>query len=174
MERAMPSRSSGAWRKPFTPSCDHFGQPADAGGDDRHLAGHRLERREPEALLRRRQQEHVGSRQQRHDLILLAEEVDVVARRPSARASRARVGELGAVADHQQPGTALARAPARTPRRRPSPASPAGSWRRESRIFSSAGAQPRCGARGRRRRRFAEQSRKFGITRMSRVTPSSR
>ena len=45
---------------------DHLRQPADARGDDRHLAGHRLERRQAEALLRRRQQEHVGDRQQRH------------------------------------------------------------------------------------------------------------
>ena len=42
-----------------SPCVDHLGQAADARRDDRHFAGHRLERRQAEALLRRRQQEHV-------------------------------------------------------------------------------------------------------------------
>ena len=77
------------------------GQPADVGGDDRHLARHRLERREAEAFLRRRQQEDVGNRQQRQHLILLAEEVDAVLEAALAREPRGGV-ELRTVADHQQ------------------------------------------------------------------------
>ncbi len=82
---------------------NHFGQPANARCDDRNPTGHGLERSKPEALLHRRQQEDVGSRQERHDLILLAEEIDVVAHIERAREPR-RVRELWAVANHQQAG----------------------------------------------------------------------
>ena len=87
-DRAMPSRSSGGVEEAGHAVLDDLGQPADARRDHRHLARHRLERRQAEAFLRRRQQEHVGSGQQRHHLILLAEELHVVGRARAARASR--------------------------------------------------------------------------------------
>jgi hypothetical protein len=60
---------------------DHLGQAADARRHDGHLARHRFERGEAEALLGRRQQEQIRDGQERHDLILLAERLDV-AREP--------------------------------------------------------------------------------------------
>ena len=101
-ESAMPSRSSGACRKPVTPCVDDLRQPADARRDDRHLAGHRLERREAEALLRRRQQEHVRNREQRHHLILLAEKLRHRRRRPAPARAALRRDAFGTVAHHQQ------------------------------------------------------------------------
>ena len=80
---------------------DDLGQPAHIRGDDRHLARHRLERREAEAFLRRRQQKHVGNRQQRQHLILLAEKVDAVVESELVRQPRGAV-ELRTVAHHEQ------------------------------------------------------------------------
>ena len=80
---------------------DDLRQAADARGHDRHLAGHRLERGEAEALLRGRQQEEVRHREHRHDVELLAEEL-----RRSHQAGRgeplAREVRVRAVADEQQ------------------------------------------------------------------------
>ena len=59
-DRPSLSSASGGHRNPVTPSLDHFGQSADARRHHRHLARHRLERREAEALLRGRQQKEVG------------------------------------------------------------------------------------------------------------------
>ena len=81
---------------------DHFGQSTDVGGDDRHFARHRLERGETEALLRRRQQEDVCNRQQRHDLFLRAHRVHEVTDPELARPSL-RQGQVGPIADQQQP-----------------------------------------------------------------------
>ena len=78
-------------------------EPADRGRHDRHSAGHRLERGEAEALLQRRQQEQIGDREQRHDLILLAERFDAVARCRALAARSQRLAQIRAVADEQQP-----------------------------------------------------------------------
>src|SRR5437867_3244888 len=56
---------------------DDFRQPAYARRHDRNLARHRLERSETEALLGRRQQEHVRRRKQRRNLILFSEKLHV-------------------------------------------------------------------------------------------------
>jgi hypothetical protein len=56
---------------------DDFRQAADARGDDGRAAGHRFRRGKSEALLRRRQQKHIGDRQQLADVVLLAEDFDV-------------------------------------------------------------------------------------------------
>ena len=82
---------------------DDFGQAADARRHDRYLARHRLERGQAEALLRRRQQEDIGDRQQRQHLILFAEEVHAALEPELAREPR-RAVELRAVAHHQQVG----------------------------------------------------------------------
>ena len=97
----MPSRSSERVQEAVAAVVDDLGQPADIRGDDRHLARHRLERREAEAFLRRRQQKHVGNRQQRQHLILLAEKVDAVVESALVRQPRGAV-QLRAVADHEQ------------------------------------------------------------------------
>ena len=86
---------------------DDFRQPADAGGNHRHLAGHRLERRQAEALLRRRQQEHVRNGEQREHLVLLPDEVHV-AGEPQRPRPLHRFAHVRPVAHHQQPGTGLA------------------------------------------------------------------
>ena len=80
---------------------DHFGQPADVRGDDRHLARHRLQRSQAEALLRRRQQEHVRDRQQRHDLFLRTDRMHQVTDAELARPSL-RHGQVRTIADQQQ------------------------------------------------------------------------
>ena len=56
---------------------DDFRQPAHTRCHDRNLARHRLERCETEALLGRRQQEHVRCRKQGRDLILFSEKLHV-------------------------------------------------------------------------------------------------
>ena len=87
----MPSTSSGAQTKPVTPSSMISGSPPTLRRDDRDFAGHRFERRQSKALLRRRQQEQIGDRQLRHQVVLLADEADVVRSGPiPPRAVRCR------------------------------------------------------------------------------------
>ena len=78
------------------------GKTADVGRDHGNLARHRFERRQPEALLRGRQQEDVGRRQERNHQLLRAEYVRAVrdaqlASEPIGRA------QLRPVTDQQQP-----------------------------------------------------------------------
>ena len=82
---------------------DHFGQSAGVRGDDRHLAGHRLERGQAEALLLGRQEEQIRDRQQRHHVFLRAEKLHAI-RDVELPRQPARCGDLRAVAGQQQHG----------------------------------------------------------------------
>ncbi len=102
----------------MTPSVDHLGNAADVRGDDRHLAGHRLERGQPETLLGRGQEKYVGRGQERHDPILLAEKLDAVTEPERARLLRRGARGRG--------------------RRRPSAAAPASDARIRAKISTTA------------------------------------
>ena len=122
--RACSAGSSAArWRAPAmpaeiapartdirsAPSSIDLGQAADPRRHDRHLARHRLERREAEALLRRRQQKHVGHRQPAAPCHPARRGTP---RRPAGRESatcRSAPRAIRAVADHHQPRRARAR-----------------------------------------------------------------
>ncbi len=81
--------------------CHHLREAADGRCDDGHLAGHRLERREPEALLRRRQQEQVRDREPGQAVGLLAHEVHAI---PQAEIAHALLDAwtLGTVAHEHE------------------------------------------------------------------------
>ena len=59
-DSAMFWRSLERMQETGDPVLDHLGQPADLRCDDRHFARHRLEGRQAEALLCRRQEKDVG------------------------------------------------------------------------------------------------------------------
>ena len=80
---------------------DHLRQSAHPGSDHRDFAGHRLEGRDTEALLRRGQQTQVGDGQQGRHQLLLAQRIDVAGQAQVARPPTGQ-GQLGTVPHEQQ------------------------------------------------------------------------
>ena len=161
-------------QEPADAVLDHLGQAADARRHHRHPARHRLERGQAEALLRRRQQEHVAHRQQRQHFLLRAHGVHERARCPArapcaapaaARARRRRAAAAPAPGCRMRSKIAITESMRFTGRK----------FETCTTIFAF-GSPPvkRLRRSGTCWRRCTAQSRKLGITSISRCTPSSR
>ena len=133
---------------------DEVEQPADGGGDQRHAAGQRLDRREAERFEMRRLHDEVGRLDQRRDVGQRADEADAVAPGRGARRTRA-AGRAGVPRD------------ARSCRARPRPAArptaAAAATPRADRARPSRGSGVR--RTGRRRGRAAGRARRASRSR---------